>query len=152
VAPITEQEAQDIYKIRASIEGLAMSLAVKCQRPGLIDALKKLHEKMSLAAEKGNETTYQRLNEKFHALIVDSCENMRLIRLIRDFDKQTTRYRAALMVRPGWMENSTRIHGAIITAFEAGDAEAAEAIRKGVVLGQIKRFSEIFKKGGKHED
>ena len=147
VARITRQEAQDIYKIRANIEGLAMSQAVQCQPPGLIEALKKLHEKMIRAAEKGSDAAYQRLNQKFHELIVDSCGNPRLIRLIRDFDKQTTRYRAALMVGPGWMENSTRIHGAIIAAFEAGDAEAAEAIRRGVVLGQIKRFSEIFKNG-----
>lgn len=147
VARITEREAQDIYKIRANIEGLAMSLAVQCQPPGLLDALKKLHEKMIRAAEKGNDAAYQRLNRKFHELIVNSCDNPRLIRLIGDFDKQTTRYRVALMVGPGWMENSTRIHGAIIAAFEAGDSEAAEDIRRGVVLGQIKRFSEIFKNG-----
>jgi DNA-binding GntR family transcriptional regulator len=145
VAPITEREAQDIYKIRANIEGLAMFLAVQCQPPGLLDAMKKLHGKMILAAEKGNDSAYQRLNRKFHELIINSCDNPRLIRLIRDFDKQTTRYRVALMVGPGWMENSTRIHGAILAAFQAGDAEAAEAIRRGVVLGQIKRFSEIFK-------
>ena len=53
VARITRQEAQDIYKIRANIEGLAMSQAVQCQPPGLIEALKKLHEKMIRAAEKG---------------------------------------------------------------------------------------------------
>ncbi len=51
------------------------------------------------------------------------------------------------MAGPGWMEDPTRIHGAIIAAFEAGDAEAAETIRRGVVLGRIKRFSEIFKNG-----
>lgn len=147
VARITGREAQDIYKIRASIEGLAMSLAVQCRRPGLLDELKKLHEKMIRAAEKGNDAVYQRLNRKFHELIVNSCDNPRLIRLIRDFDKQTTRYRVALMVEPGWMENSTRIHEAIIAAFDAGDAEAAEAIRRDVVIGQIKRFSKIFKNG-----
>jgi DNA-binding GntR family transcriptional regulator len=147
VARVTEGEAQDIYKIRANLEGLAMSLAVQRQTPGLLDTLKKLHGKMTGAAEKGNDAAYQRLNRNFHELINDSCGNPRLIGLIRDFDKQTTRYRAALMVGPGWMENSTRIHGAIIAAFEAGDAEAAEAIRRGVVLGQIKRFSEIFKNG-----
>ena len=147
VARITEQEAQDIYKIRANIEGLAMYLAVQCQTPSLLDSLKKLHGKMMAAAEKKNDAAYHRLNLQFHELICNSCGNPRLIRLIRDFDKQITRYRVALMVGPGWMENSTRIHGAIIAAFEAGDAEAAEAIRRGVVLGQIKRFSEIFKNG-----
>jgi len=147
VARITEREAQDIYRIRANLEGLAMSLAVQCQPPGLLAKLKKLNEKMNRAAAKGNDEAYQRLNQKFHGLIIDSCDNPRLIQLIRDFDKQTTRYRVALMVGPGWMENSTKIHGAILAAFEAGDAEEAGAIRRGVVLGQIRRFSEIFKNG-----
>jgi DNA-binding GntR family transcriptional regulator len=147
VARITEQEAQDIYKIRANLEGLAMSLAVQRQSPSLLDALRKMHGKMIAAAEKGNDDAYQRLNQQFHQMICGACGNPRLIQLIGDFDKQTTRYRAALTVGPGWMENSTRIHGSIIAAFEAGDAEAAEAIRRGVVLGQIKRFSEIFKNG-----
>jgi DNA-binding GntR family transcriptional regulator len=147
VARITEKEAQDIYRIRASIEGLAMSLAVLCRPPALVEKLRKLHGRMIRAAEQGNEKAYQKLNQTFHRLIVDACDNPRLIRLIRDFDKQTTRYRVELMVWPGWMENSTRIHGLILEAFEAGDAAAAEAIRREVVLGQINRFSEIFKNG-----
>jgi DNA-binding GntR family transcriptional regulator len=147
VARITEQEAQDIYKIRANLEGLAMSLAVQRQTPALLDALRKMHGKMIAAAEKGNDAAYQRLNQQFHQMICNACGNPRLSKLIGDFDKQTTRYRVALTVGPGWMENSQRIHGALLAAFEAGDAEAAEAIRRGVVLGQIKRFSEIFKNG-----
>ena len=37
---------------------------------------------------------------------------------------------------------------ALFAAFEAGDAEAAERIRRSAVLNQITRFSEIFKNGG----
>ena len=37
VAKITPQEAKDIYRIRASIEGLAMSLAVRKQTPALLE-------------------------------------------------------------------------------------------------------------------
>jgi DNA-binding GntR family transcriptional regulator len=147
VARITGREAQDIYKIRANLEGLAMSLAVQCQTPSLLARLKAMHAKMNRAAEKGDDGAYQRLNQKFHDLIIATCGNERLIQLIRGFDKQIVRYRLAVMSGPGWMENSTRIHGAIIAAFETGDAEAAEAIRKGAVLGQIKRFSQIFKDG-----
>jgi DNA-binding GntR family transcriptional regulator len=145
VVRITVQEAENIYRIRASIEGLAMSLAVQYRTPKLLSQLKKMHEKMVLVAEKEKGKVYQGLNQKFHEMIVNACGNPRLIQLIRTFDKQTARYRIAVMIGPGWMENSTKIHGAIIAAFEAGDADAAERIRKGVVLNQIKRFSEIFK-------
>jgi DNA-binding GntR family transcriptional regulator len=150
VARVTPQEVEDIYRIRASLEGLAMSLAVQRRTPELLGKLKKLHEKMITVAGKGNDGYYQKLNLRFHEMIVGACGNPRLIELIRTFDKQTTRYRVAVMIAPGWIDNSTRIHKAIIAAFEAGDAEAAEGIRRGVVLNQSKRFSEIFtSEGGK---
>ena len=147
VARSTQREAEDIYRIRASLDGLATSLAVEKQTPEFLKKLKKMHEQMIRAAEKENVAAYQRLNEKFHGLLINACENPRLIQLIQNFDKQTIRYRMAVSSGPGWMRNSTKIHAAIIVSFEAGDAEAAERIRKNSILGQIERFSEIFKNG-----
>jgi len=147
VARSTQREAEDIYRIRASLDGLATSLAVEKQTPEFLKKLKKMHEQMIRAAEKENVAAYQRLNEKFHGLLINVCENPRLIQLIQNFDKQTIRYRMAVSSGPGWMRNSTKIHAAIIVSFEAGDAEAAERIRKNSILGQIERFSEIFKNG-----
>ena len=51
------------------------------------------------------------------------------------------------MSGPGWMDNSTKFHTAVIAAFEAGDAEAAERIRRNSILGQVKEFSNIFQNG-----
>jgi DNA-binding GntR family transcriptional regulator len=147
VARITPQEAEDIYRIRASLDGLATSLAVRKQTPEFLAKLKKMHEQMIRAAEKKNGTTYQNLNRKFHELIVNTSGNPRLIQLIRNFDKQTTRYRLTVMSGAGWMDNSTKLHTAIVKAIEAGDAEAAERIRKESILGQLERFPEIFKNG-----
>lgn len=147
VARSTQREAEDIYRIRASLDGLATSLAVEKQTPEFLKKLKKMHEQMIRAAEKENVAAYQQLNEKFHGLLINVCENPRLIQLIQNFDKQTIRYRMAVSSGPGWMRNSTKIHAAIIVSFEAGDAEAAERIRKNSILGQIERFSEIFKNG-----
>jgi len=140
VTRITPQEAEDIYRIRASIEGLAMSLAVQKQSPELLKKLKKLNEQMIQASAKKNGKTYNNLNQKFHETIVEACGNQRLAQLIRSFDKQTMRYRMAIVHSPGWMKNSTKIHAALIAAFEAGDAEAAERIRKNSILGQIRQF------------
>lgn len=148
VAKITHQEADDIYRIRAGLEGLALSLAVRKQTPDFIVKLKTLHDRMIRASANENVKAYNDLNRKFHEMIVNACGNRRLIQLIGNFDKQTMRYRLAVVNSPGWMESSTRIHGAIIDAFEAGDADAAERIRKSAILGQIDKFQNIFKNGG----
>lgn len=148
VAGITPQEAEDIYRIRASLDGLATSLAVRRRTPEFLAKLRKMHEQMIRAAEKKNETTYQNLNQKFHDLIIATSGNPRLIQLIHNFDKQTMRYRMAVTSGPGWMDNSTKLHTAIVKAIEAGDAEAAERIRRDSILGQLEKFPEIFKNGG----
>jgi DNA-binding GntR family transcriptional regulator len=147
VARITQQEAEDIYRIRAGLDALATLLAVRRRTPEFVKKVRKLHEQMVRAAEKGNGSAYQNLNQKFHDLIIATCGNERLIQLIRDFDKQIIRYRLAVMSDPGWMENSSRLHAEIVAAIEAGDAEAAERIRRDSILGQIPRFSQIFKDG-----
>ena len=147
VAKILPQEAEDIYRIRAGLEGLSLSLAVQKQTPELLKKLKNLNARMIRASAKKNGKTYDSLNQKFHEMIVSACGNQRLAQLIRNFDKQTMRYRLAIVSSPGWMENSTRIHKALIAAFEAGDADAAERIRKNSILGQIRQFPEIFKNG-----
>lgn len=147
VARSTQREAEDIYRIRASLDGLATSLAAEKQTPELLKKLKKMHEQMIRAAEKDNVAAYQQLNEKFHECVINACDNQRLIQLIRNFDKQTIRYRMTVSSGPGWMRNSTKIHAAIIDSFEAGDAAAAERIRRNSILDQIKRFSEIFLNG-----
>ncbi|MDO8942479.1 MAG: FCD domain-containing protein, partial [Desulfobacterales bacterium] len=128
-------------------DGLATSLAVRKRTPEFLIKLRKMHEQMIRAAEKNNGTTYQNLNQKFHELIVAASENPRLIQLIRNFDKQTMRYRLTVMSGPGWMANSVKLHTAIVEASEAGDAEAAERIRKESILNQLERFPQLFRNG-----
>jgi DNA-binding GntR family transcriptional regulator len=147
VAKITPQEAEHIYRIRASLEGLAMSLAVQNRTPELLKKLNDMHQQMIRASKMTTLTAYHKLNQKFHDLIITACQNPRLIQLIRSFDKQTLRYRMAVVGAPRWKENSTRIHAEIIAAFEAGDAEAAERIRRQAIIGQIEQFPAIFKNG-----
>jgi DNA-binding GntR family transcriptional regulator len=145
VAKVTPQEAADIYQIRASLEGLATALAVQRRTPALMTQLKQAHQELRRAAGQDNLRAYQRLNRRFHELVIGGCGNPRLIQLIRAFDKQTLRYRLAVRSAPGWMANSMRLHALTMASFEAGDAEKAERIRKEAILSQIDRFPDLFK-------
>ncbi len=144
VVRISPREATDIYRIRASLEGLAILLAVRRRTPDLLRRLRRKHEEMIQAAARENRTLYQQLNRQFHELIIDACGNRRLIRLIGHFNRQTMRYRLAVTSSPGWMASSTHVHEATLSCFETGDAEAAEMIRRSSILDQIKGFGEIF--------
>jgi DNA-binding GntR family transcriptional regulator len=149
VAKITPQEAEHIYRIRASLEGLATALAVQNRTPELLGKIKDLHQQMIRSAEKKNIKAYQHLNQRFHELIINASGSPRLIQLIRSFDRQTMRYRLAVTHAQGWMAKSAQLHAAIVASFEAGDAEAAERLRRQAILGQIEQFPEIFTDGEK---
>ncbi len=148
VARVTPQEAEQIYRIRACLEGLAVSLAVENRTPELLARLQKLQRQMVDAAKRRRVAAYQALNEKFHEILLAASGSPRLIQLIRSFDKQTVRYRLAVTNAPGWMANSAKIHKAILASFEAGDAGAADRIRRESILSQAARFPEIFKREG----
>ncbi len=147
VAKATRQEAEDIYRIRASLGGLATALAIEKRTPELLAALKALQQRLVEAEKADDLGTYQELNQQFHALIIDACRNPRLIQLIQNFDKQTMRYRMAITRSPGWMKNSLGFHASTIASFEAGEAEGAELRRRNSILAQIEEYRELFKNG-----
>ena len=144
VAKIDRQTGLNYYRIRYVLEGLAVSLTLQKQPPELVEKLRMFHAKMIDASVKGNQSTYRKLNEQFHALIINACGNPQLIQMIDTLRKQMTLLRLAVSNSPGWMESSTKIHEGLIAAIETGNAEAAERIRKNTVNRMIERFSEIF--------
>ncbi len=152
VAKISTQEAEDIYMIRASLESLATYLAVKKQDPKVLKKLKALHQQMRKVPAKTDINSYFMLNLKFHEALINACENDRLIELINNFDKQTRRYRLEAISIPGWINSSIKIHDTIIQAFESGDAEEAEQLRKNMIVKQINRFSKKIKMEAPSED
>jgi DNA-binding GntR family transcriptional regulator len=142
VTKISSKEAEDIYTIRARLDSLALYLAIKRNKPGIVQKLKKLHEKMIAVTEGNNVNEYFKLNQKFHELIFRESDNLRLIKLLETFDKQTQRYRRMVVRSPGWMQDSIRNHESIIHWFETGDLEKAEKIRKSTIMSNIRqRFS-----------
>ncbi|NIS61678.1 MAG: FCD domain-containing protein [Proteobacteria bacterium] len=152
VVGLSLQEAEDIYRIRANLESLAAYLAVEKQSPEVLKKLKKLHIQMTEVAAAGNVEAYSNLNLEFHDILINACENRRLIQLIKTFSKQTMRYRLEGRSVPGWMNSSLKIHEAIIQSFESGDAEEAERLRKNAILSHIQRFTRKSRRGKKGEN
>ena len=149
VTRVTPEEAEDIYRIRANLESLATYLAVKKRNPNVLRELKELNARMIRAASQKNQNAYGQLNLQFHGVLINACENQRLIQLIGTFSKQTVRYRLEAMSVPNWMNASLKVHEDLIRAFESGDADAAGEIRKKGILGHLQRFSPKSRKEGK---
>ncbi len=144
VSQLTHKEAIDIYQIRANLESLATSLAVKANGRELANELGAIHAVMKDAVERGDNECYIANNLKFHEILVSNCGNARLIDMLRAFNKHTARYRVKILTMPGKYEESIKRHEELIEAIANGDADAAERIRKAAVLSNIPRIDATF--------
>lgn len=144
VTKLTRKEAIDIYMIRANLESLATSLAVKAGGAELAGELRAIHSVMKDAVERGDSDCYIMNNLKFHEILISTCDNQRLIDMLRRFNKHTARYRVRILSTPGKYEESIKRHEELIEAIANGDAERAERIRKEAVLSNIPRVEATF--------
>jgi DNA-binding GntR family transcriptional regulator len=132
VAPLTKEDAQELYSIIGHIEGLGARLTAQtpqATRTKLIRKLKELNEGLAeLAAAKRREPNrIFDLDMEFHRTIVEASAGPRLLELHRSTQPQAERYwrlyASAILDELG---TSVAEHEEIIDAVSKGDADAAE--------------------------
>jgi DNA-binding GntR family transcriptional regulator len=132
VAPLTKEDAQELYSIIGHIEGLGARLTAQTPQAGrtkLIRKLKELNEGLAeLAAAKRREPNrIFDLDMEFHRTIVEASAGPRLLELHRSTQPQAERYwrlyASAILDELG---TSVTEHEQIIDAVSTGDADAAE--------------------------
>jgi DNA-binding GntR family transcriptional regulator len=132
VAPLTQEDARELYAIVGHLEGLAARATSQLEperRGEVTQALKEVNEQLSqqAAAGRGEPNTIFDLDISFHDRIVDAGAGPRLQALHSAIKPQTERYwrlyTSSILDQLGL---SVGEHLAIIDAIEGGDADAAE--------------------------
>src|SRR5688500_18976540 len=121
VKPLTVEEFEQIYPIRALLDPEALRLAgIPAKRR--LDRLAALNRKMAAASAPG---VLIALDDEWHLELVAACPNKVLIELIEQFMVRTRRYEMALMREQRNIERSTANHEEIQAFLHARDLEAA---------------------------
>jgi DNA-binding GntR family transcriptional regulator len=132
VAPVTKEDANDLYPIIGRIEGLAGRRAAElppAERELLAAELKQVNEKLRqiAAARSIDGPEIFELDHTFHRLLVDIGSGPRLSALHRAIEPQTERYwrlYASSIINE--LHVSVEEHEEIIAALLAGDADRLE--------------------------
>ncbi|WP_420239319.1 GntR family transcriptional regulator [Telmatobacter bradus] len=157
VAPLTREDAFELYPLIARIEGLAGRRAAersKAERTLLVTPLRKINEELSRIAsdQSMQNTNIFDLDHEFHRLIVDAGSGQRLNALHRAIEPQTERYwRLYASSITNQLSYSVKEHEEIIAALDAGDADRLEAaLRANWELGcqRLASVIEIFGERG----
>jgi DNA-binding GntR family transcriptional regulator len=132
VAPLTKEDASELYPIIGRIEGLAGRNAAglpQAERTALAAKLKAVNNKLGQIAQ---ERSYNGLNifdldHEFHSLVVRAGSGRRLKTLHQAIEPQAERYwRLYASSIIGELQLSVEEHEEIIAALEAGDAARLE--------------------------
>jgi len=141
VREVSLDEANEIYEVRAVLEGLIGRLAAQRIDADEIDQLRAIVKRMH-AQEKGRKAqAYFALNVEFHDLLARAARNGALLANYRGIVNQLDLYRRATLSRS--TDNipiSTRDHDAIVVAIAARDAALAERLMSEHVLQSRQRL------------
>lgn len=124
VAMPTPQEAEEIYQIRALLEGLVGFEFVEKANP---DQRARLHQAYEvMLAEAGSPSpTLLAAKNSFYEVLLEGASNSTARSVLAGLHARVSALRATTMAQPGRAEQAIREIGRIVDAVEANDADAA---------------------------
>lgn len=138
VADITDEELEDLYCVRISLELLAAELLIKKITPEKLSVLWKIHKEYTTAVDNGDIEGMVLKNEEFHQTLYLMTEN----RFLADnLDRLKNgifaiRYNAYLSL--GIPQLSVAQHESIINALENGDLEKLKlSVRENIIYPKM---------------
>jgi len=121
-------EIEEIFDIRAMLEGKAAALAAGNRQSGQLKQLQSLFERMILVADSQDYPTYFDLNIQFHKLIHQIANAPRLLSLIDQIMRESLLLRSRSLVNEDHIQSSINEHNQILMSLESGDSELAELL------------------------
>ncbi len=125
VAPLSADEAREIYEIRAALESLALGLAI----PHHTEA--SLHEARLLCEAASNEpdpSKYVARNEAFHASLHAPAQRPQLAEMLATLHRRGERYLRVKFGLPSRKDESDAEHAAILDAVCRRDIALAQQL------------------------
>lgn len=124
------EEADDLYRIRAALEGVAAALAAeRITDAELAELASSLERAQELLAREENEAVV-REGDRFHRLVQRAARNRRLTALLEQLYAHTVVFRHLTMHLPGRAPEAVRGHTEIYQALRERDAARAERLTR----------------------
>jgi DNA-binding GntR family transcriptional regulator len=125
VSPQSADEAREIYEIRASLESLAIGIALAHHTDATLAESRRLLE---AAENEPDPARYVERNEQFHMSLYAPAERPRLMELIGQMHRRGERYLRLKLGLPIHKDASDAEHRAILAALAGRDIEQAQTL------------------------
>lgn len=126
----TAEDLDDLYQLRALLEGYAARRAALRMTDEAVAALWGSCERFEALVERGEVRDLVRENLFFHGAILDAAGSARLAAMVRKVIELPLVYRSYVWYSPDQRHISVHYHRQIARALETRDAERAELLMK----------------------
>ena len=123
-------ELEEIYNLRAILEGYAVRLACDNLTEENINTLESINEKILELEGTTDEEYFQELNWKYHSIIWKAAHSPRLTRILVSLYDSSRGYRYISLKLPGRLDTIVGEHREIIETLRKRDALLAEKVMK----------------------
>jgi phosphonate utilization transcriptional regulator len=129
VRQVSLEEANEIYEVRAALEGQIGRLAAKRVTPQQLERLRGIVKRMHAAGRQRDPDAYFPLNIEFHEALAEASGNRALATNYRRVVNELNLYRREAITRNvDVIPVSTQEHEAIVGAVAKGDAALSERL------------------------
>ena len=132
VAPLSAEEAREIYEIRSALERLAIGLAIPCHTAA---TLRKSEELCRAAEGELDPSLYVLRNEAFHMSLYAPAARPQLEDMIAALHRRGERYLRLKFGLPLYKTESDQEHAALLDAVRRRDVPAARSLVEAHLLG-----------------
>jgi DNA-binding GntR family transcriptional regulator len=137
---------EEIFVMRAGLEGTAIRTSIPLLLHRDIDDIKKMNLSMKACLKSGDYKEYARLNREFHWAIIAKSPYPNLLTLLNELLMKSQFGRAIFGLKPATMKISDIEHDRLIEAIRKRDIDRAEEINRQHRSRVGKELAEIIRK------
>ena len=137
VKGITYKDVEDIFRIRARLEGLCAEMAVSSITHEQLDKLDEIILLSKFYEEKKDMEHLLKMDSQFHEVLFESCGSKMLEHQMKDYHQYVQKARLRSLKRQERAKKSTQEHEEILLAIKDRDAKRADELATRHILNAI---------------
>lgn len=126
VANLSLKDINEVFEIRAALDGLAAGLAAERITEEELEQLERLLVEISEHIDQHDNEKIVATDEAFHDILYRASRNERLVGIIYNLREQFTRFRSVSINYPGRLQNTLEEHRQLVEAIARREPEMAQ--------------------------
>lgn len=147
VSDYTERDIEDIFSLRAMLEGYAARMAAHRASPEQIAELREISDSVTKMLESGEEpdrVMWLNANRRFHSIVTEAANSERLANMIARLVEQPVLVRTAATFDRADLTRSNQHHLDLVDAIADGNGDWAEAVMSSHILAAYQTYRRGF--------